>query len=48
MSQAVRWEVNAIITDTTKTWLDLRSALHSKFNIRCNIIKLVNKGTPDS
>lgn len=26
--QAVRWEVNAIITDVTKTWLDLRAALH--------------------
>lgn len=28
--QAVRWEVNAIITDVTKTWLDLRTALQSK------------------
>jgi len=27
MMEAVRWGVNAIITDVTKTWLDLRLAL---------------------
>jgi phosphatidylglycerol phospholipase C len=26
----VRWEVDAILTDTTKTWLDLRDALRCK------------------
>ena len=26
--QAVRWEVDAIITDVTKTWLDMRAALN--------------------
>ena len=26
-SKATRWNVDAILTDTTKTWLDLRSAL---------------------
>jgi hypothetical protein len=25
--QAVRWGVDAILTDMTKTWLDLRAAL---------------------
>jgi len=28
MMEAVRWEVDTIITDVTKTWLDLRAALH--------------------
>ncbi|KAL0950056.1 hypothetical protein HGRIS_010063 [Hohenbuehelia grisea] len=27
MMEAVRWEVDAILTDVTKTWLDLRNAL---------------------
>ena len=27
MMEAVRWNVDAILTDVTKTWLDLRSAL---------------------
>ncbi|PSR81019.1 hypothetical protein PHLCEN_2v6550 [Hermanssonia centrifuga] len=27
MVEAVRWDVDAILTDVTKTWLDLRSAL---------------------
>jgi len=31
MMEAVRWEVNAIITDVTKTWLDLRSALQTDY-----------------
>ena len=30
MMEAVRWEVDAILTDRTKTWLDLRSALQGK------------------
>ncbi|KDR84086.1 hypothetical protein GALMADRAFT_55437 [Galerina marginata CBS 339.88] len=29
--QAVRWEVTAIITDVTKTWLDLRSGLQTDY-----------------
>ena len=29
--QAVRWEVDAILTDVTKTWLDLRTALRCGF-----------------
>ncbi|KAF9478389.1 PLC-like phosphodiesterase [Pholiota conissans] len=32
MMEAVRWEVNAIITDVTKTWLDLRSALQVDYD----------------
>ncbi|KAG5219738.1 PLC phosphodiesterase [Salix suchowensis] len=28
MMEAVRWEVDAILTDTTKTWLDMRQALN--------------------
>ncbi|KAG5648717.1 hypothetical protein DXG03_000064 [Asterophora parasitica] len=31
MMEAVRWEVNVIITDVTKTWLDLRTALQGTF-----------------
>jgi len=31
MMEAVRWGVNAIITDVTKTWLDLRSALQMDY-----------------
>ena len=31
MMEAVRWEVDAILTDVTKTWLDLRAALRGKF-----------------
>ncbi|KAL9713164.1 hypothetical protein Ac2012v2_004405 [Leucoagaricus gongylophorus] len=31
MMEAVRWGVNAIITDVTRTWLDLRVALHSDY-----------------
>ena len=27
MMEAVRWDVAAILTDVTKTWLDLRAAL---------------------
>ncbi|KAF5387680.1 hypothetical protein D9615_000752 [Tricholomella constricta] len=29
--QAVRWEVNVIITDVTKTWLDMRTALQTDY-----------------
>jgi phosphatidylglycerol phospholipase C len=29
MMEAVRWEVDAILTDVTKTWIDLRAALRS-------------------
>jgi hypothetical protein len=29
--QAVRWEVNVIITDVTKTWLELRNHLQGAF-----------------
>jgi glycerophosphoryl diester phosphodiesterase len=32
MMEAVRWGVDAILTDVTKTWLDLRSALHSDYD----------------
>jgi hypothetical protein len=31
MMEAVRWGVNAIITDVTKTWIDLRSALQGDY-----------------
>lgn len=31
MMEAVRWGVSAIITDVTKTWLDLRSALQGDY-----------------
>lgn len=36
ISKAVRWEVNVIITDVTKTWLDLRSALQGKIRLESN------------
>ena len=29
-AQAVRWGVDVILTDVTKTWLDLRNALHGE------------------
>jgi len=32
MMEAVRWEVNVIITDVTKTWLDLRSDLQVDYD----------------
>ncbi|KAF8638606.1 hypothetical protein AX17_002147 [Amanita inopinata Kibby_2008] len=32
MMEAVRWEVNAIITDVTKTWLELRLALQTDYD----------------
>jgi phosphatidylglycerol phospholipase C len=32
MMEAVRWQVNGIITDATKTWLDLRTALHTDYD----------------
>jgi len=32
MMEAVRWEVDAIITDVTKTWLEMRTALNGDFN----------------
>jgi len=32
MMEAVRWEVNAIITDVTQTWLDLRKNLQSDYH----------------
>lgn len=32
MMEAVRWGVDAIITDVTKTWLDLRSALQTDYD----------------
>ncbi|KAF8076793.1 PLC-like phosphodiesterase [Lyophyllum atratum] len=31
MMEAVRWEVNVIITDVTRTWLDMRSALETDY-----------------
>ncbi|KAJ7246606.1 PLC-like phosphodiesterase [Mycena haematopus] len=31
MMEAVRWEVDVILTDVTRTWLDLRTALHSDY-----------------
>jgi len=31
MMEAVRWGVTAIITDVTKTWLDLRSTLQMDY-----------------
>ena len=31
MMEAVRWDVAAILTDVTKTWLDLRAALTGQF-----------------
>ncbi|KAJ7682243.1 PLC-like phosphodiesterase [Mycena polygramma] len=31
MMEAVRWEVDVILTDVTRTWLDLRSALSSDY-----------------
>ncbi|PPQ63159.1 hypothetical protein CVT24_005799, partial [Panaeolus cyanescens] len=31
MMEATRWGVNAIITDTTQTWLDLRKALQNDY-----------------
>ncbi|KII94612.1 hypothetical protein PLICRDRAFT_169350 [Plicaturopsis crispa FD-325 SS-3] len=31
MMEAVRWEVDAILTDVTKTWLDLRTALQTDY-----------------
>ncbi|KAJ7368882.1 PLC-like phosphodiesterase [Mycena olivaceomarginata] len=31
MMEAVRWEVDVILTDVTKTWLDLRTALRSDY-----------------
>jgi phosphatidylglycerol phospholipase C len=30
MMEAVRWGVDAILTDKTQTWLDLRKALQGK------------------
>lgn len=32
MMEAVRWNVDAILTDVTKTWLDLRSALQVDYD----------------
>jgi phosphatidylglycerol phospholipase C len=32
IQQAVRWDVDAILTDVTQTWLDLRSALHDNYD----------------
>ncbi|KAF9067674.1 PLC-like phosphodiesterase [Rhodocollybia butyracea] len=31
MMEAVRWGVDCILTDVTKTWLDMRSALHADY-----------------
>ncbi|KAE9407234.1 PLC-like phosphodiesterase [Gymnopus androsaceus JB14] len=31
MMEAVRWEVDCILTDVTKTWLDMRSALYTDY-----------------
>lgn len=31
MMEAVRWEVHAIITDVTQTWLDMRTALQADY-----------------
>jgi len=31
MMEAVRWGVDAILTDFTKTWLDMRAALHTDY-----------------
>lgn len=33
MMEAVRWGVDAILTDVTKTWLDLRAALQGRLPI---------------
>ena len=30
-NQAVRWGVDAILTDVTKTWLDMRTALYCTY-----------------
>lgn len=32
MMEAVRWGVDVILTDVTKTWLDMRTALHSDYD----------------
>ncbi|KAJ7228185.1 PLC-like phosphodiesterase [Mycena pura] len=32
MMEAVRWEVDVILTDVTKTWLELRTALHADYD----------------
>jgi len=32
MMEAVRWEIDAIITDVPKTWLEMRAALEGDFN----------------
>jgi len=32
MMEAVRWGVDAILTDVTKTWLDMRTALYSDYD----------------
>ena len=41
MMEAVRCEVDAILTDVTKTWLDLRSALQSEFHLRRSYVFLM-------
>ncbi|KAJ3514044.1 hypothetical protein NMY22_g14867 [Coprinellus aureogranulatus] len=32
MTEAVRWNVDVIITDTTQVWLDLRRSLESDYD----------------
>jgi len=36
MMEAVRWGVDAILTDVTKTWLDMRTALQSDYDKICS------------
>jgi hypothetical protein len=43
--QAVRWGVNVILTDVTRTWLDLRTALHCKF---VSLDAVATRASPDS
>jgi len=31
MMEAVRWDVDVILTDKTQTWLELRSVLHTDY-----------------
>ena len=39
-AQAVRWGVDVILTDVTKTWLDLRNALHGQPARACSLALL--------
>ena len=46
MMEAVRWEVDAILTDVTKTWLDLRAALEGASDCRF-ILNLLTSSAVD-